>query len=183
MDKLGFPQWNLCFCCQVTEDIAIVGTLDFFTPIVDEPEATRALVSWVKTGCNELYLILIFLRSDPNRSKQENKNSIDIHPDTGMLWSGMMPCDNCRNGCVSQEVLQTGAPVITNCSTPWIDKKDKHHILWKASYHYDIASRKGSIIKRHLWNACSTFFAKVFCLVIHVDVWWYCLFKVLADPH
>jgi len=24
---------------QVSEEIAIVGTLDFFTPIVDEPEA------------------------------------------------------------------------------------------------------------------------------------------------
>ena len=29
-------------CCakfEVSDDIAIVGTLDFFTPIVDEPEA------------------------------------------------------------------------------------------------------------------------------------------------
>lgn len=85
----------LFFFCQVTEDIAIVGTLDFFTPIVDEPEATRALVSWVSflDATSEKMMVIFFLRSDPNRSKQENKNGIDIHSDTGMLWSGMMPCD------------------------------------------------------------------------------------------
>lgn len=72
----------------------------------------------------------------------------------------------CRNGCVFSGGAITGAPVITDCSTPWIDRKDKHNILWKASYHYYIA--------------CLTFFPKVYCLVIHVDVWWYCLLKFLG---
>ena len=70
---LGLPQWNrwVFFFCQVTEDIAIVGTLDFFTPIVDEPEATAASVSWVKTGCNEQKndgnLFEDQIQTDPNR--------------------------------------------------------------------------------------------------------------------
>jgi len=52
----------LFFFCQVTEDIAIVGTLDFFTPIVDEPEATRALVSWVSflDATSEKMMVIFF---------------------------------------------------------------------------------------------------------------------------
>ena len=37
-DGTGYLQ-RPCEMTQVSDEIAIVGTLDFFTPIVDEPEA------------------------------------------------------------------------------------------------------------------------------------------------
>lgn len=94
--QIGTPtQWNLCFFLPGDWGHCHRWNSGFFYAHCGWTWGNEGFGELGEfSGCNERKNDgNLFLRSDPNRSKQENKNGIDIHSDTGMLWSGMMPCD------------------------------------------------------------------------------------------